>query len=64
MCNWYLIIYYIEIEITIQGLISAALKLSVESVVESIVSWYERHFNKSRQQQSKSILCTRWKFQE
>ena len=44
------------VEITIQGIICATVKLSVESVVESVVSRYERHFNKGRQLSEENAL--------
>ena len=36
------------IELTVQTLVCASVKVSVESVVESMVSRYENHFHKSR----------------
>ena len=36
------------IEITIQAMMCASVKVSVESVVESLVSRYETHFHKKR----------------
>ena len=45
------------VEITIQGILCAALKLSVESVVETIVSRYEKHFEKGRQLTEENALC-------
>ena len=36
------------VEIALQGILCAAVKVSVESVVESLVSRYETHFNKNR----------------
>ena len=40
---------YEGIEITMQGICCAVVKISVESVVESLVSRYEVHFDKTRQ---------------
>ena len=40
---------YEGIELSMQGLICAAVKVSVESVVETLVSRYEVHFDKTRQ---------------
>ena len=37
------------IELTLQSVVTAAVKISVESVVESLVSRYETHFDKKRQ---------------
>ena len=36
------------IELTIQALLCASVKISVESVVETLVSRYEQHFDKKR----------------
>ena len=40
---------YKGIELIMHAILVAAVKLSVESSVESLVSRYEKHFNKSRQ---------------
>ena len=39
---------YEGVEITIQALLCASVKMSVESVVETVESRYEKHFDKSR----------------
>ena len=36
------------VEVVLHGICCAAVKVSVESVVESLVSRYESHFNKNR----------------
>ena len=41
--------FYTGIEVTIQSICAAAIKISVESDVESLVSRYERHFKVDRQ---------------
>ena len=43
-------------EIAMQAVICAAVKVSVESVVESLVSRYESHFTKSRHLEEKNAL--------
>ena len=44
------------VEITMQGLLCAAVKISVECVVESLVSRYEQHFHKTRQLTEENAL--------
>ena len=44
------------VEITMQGILCAAVKISVESVVESLVSRYEKHFDKSRKLTEENAL--------
>ena len=44
------------IELTLQSVVTAAVKISVESVVESLVSRYETHFDKKRQLQETHAL--------
>ena len=44
------------LEITMQGILCAAVKISVESVVESLVSRYEKHFDKSRKLTEENAL--------
>ena len=39
---------YEGVEITIPGMVCACVKISVESVVESLMSRNEKHFNKER----------------
>ena len=41
--------FYQGVELIMHGIVVAAVKLSVESSVESLVSRYAKHFNKSRQ---------------
>ena len=40
---------YSGIELTVQSIVTAAVKISVESVEESLVSRYESHFDSMRQ---------------
>ena len=40
---------YRDVEIIVHCICTAAVKVSVESVVETLVSRYEQHFNKSRE---------------
>ena len=40
---------YSGVELTLQSIVASAVKISVESVVESLVSRYETHFDKKRQ---------------
>ena len=47
---------YEGVEITIQALLCASVKMSVESVVETVVSRYEKHFNKSRKLNEEQAL--------
>ena len=44
------------IELTIQALMCASVKVSVESVVESLVSRYETHFHKNRGLNEKNAM--------
>ena len=39
-----------------QGILCAAIKVSIESVVESLVSRFEKHFHKSRQLKEENAL--------
>ena len=44
------------IELTLHCIITSAVKISVESVVESLVSRYESHFDSSRQMKEEHAL--------
>ena len=45
-----------DVEVVIHSICIAAIKVSVESVVESLVSRYENHFNSSRQMSEEHSL--------
>ena len=44
------------IELVLHGILCAAVKVSVESVVESLVSRYESHFNKNRNLEERNAM--------
>ena len=50
---------YNGVGLSIQGILCAAVEVSVESVVESLVSRYEVHFDKAKQ--LKKMHCMRWR---
>ena len=47
---------FCDVEIIVHCICTAAIKISVESVVESLVSRYEKHFDSSRQMKEENAL--------